>query len=79
MNGATAAECTGVAASWCPIHGDCTCPRNDDGEIEWHYERGLVAIGPIVAMSNTARSVVHYADDCPLHSEASNHAGAWHA
>lgn len=19
-------ECTGIAASWCPIHGDCTCP-----------------------------------------------------
>lgn len=24
--------CTGLAASWCPIHGDCLCPRNDDGE-----------------------------------------------
>lgn len=19
-------DCTGVTASWCPIHGDCTCP-----------------------------------------------------
>lgn len=19
--------CTGVAASWCPAHGDCTCPE----------------------------------------------------
>lgn len=24
-------ECTGVAASWCPVHGDCTCPRDRDG------------------------------------------------
>lgn len=23
-------ECTGVAASWCPIHGDCTCPDRAD-------------------------------------------------
>lgn len=26
------AACTGIGASWCPVHGDCTCPRNDDGE-----------------------------------------------
>lgn len=19
--------CTGVAATWCPLHGDCKCPR----------------------------------------------------
>jgi hypothetical protein len=27
-------QCTGISASWCPIHGDCTCrdecDRNDD-------------------------------------------------
>ena len=23
------AACTGVSAGWCPIHGDCTCPRPD--------------------------------------------------
>lgn len=28
------ARCTGIAASWCPIHGDCLCPRNEDGEPE---------------------------------------------
>lgn len=25
-------ECTGLSASWCPIHGDCTCPEPGDGE-----------------------------------------------
>lgn len=25
-------ECTGPAASWCPIHGTCSCPRNSGGE-----------------------------------------------
>lgn len=20
-------ECTGLSASWCPVHGDCTCPE----------------------------------------------------
>lgn len=23
--------CTGIAAAWCPTHGDCTCPRIGDG------------------------------------------------
>lgn len=27
-------ECTGVAASWCPVHGTCTCPRDADGRAE---------------------------------------------
>lgn len=22
--------CTGIAATWCPVHGDCTCPWGDD-------------------------------------------------
>lgn len=22
--------CTGLAASWCPIHGDCTCQIDGD-------------------------------------------------
>lgn len=26
--------CTGVSAFWCPIHGDCTCPRTEYGERE---------------------------------------------
>ena len=25
-------RCTGIAAVWCPIHGDCSCPRHSDGE-----------------------------------------------
>lgn len=27
--------CTGIAASWCPVHGDCNCPRRKDGS--WAY------------------------------------------
>ena len=26
-----AAECTGIAAGWCPVHGTCTCPPGEDG------------------------------------------------
>lgn len=22
------AHCTGISAGWCPVHGDCTCPRD---------------------------------------------------
>lgn len=67
-------SCTGLAASWCPTHGDCTCPRDADGEVEWHFERGAVAVGGLVGMSDTARIVVHEDPGCPLHGEASDHA-----
>ena len=26
-------ECTGFTASWCPVHGTCSCPREEDGSI----------------------------------------------
>lgn len=29
---ASSANCTGVAATWCPIHGDCECIIPDDPE-----------------------------------------------
>lgn len=22
-------ECTGLAAAWCPVHGDCSCPERE--------------------------------------------------
>jgi hypothetical protein len=25
-------ECTGLAATWCPNHGDCSCPPKENGE-----------------------------------------------
>lgn len=27
-----AVECTGLAATWCPNHGDCVCPSAENGE-----------------------------------------------
>lgn len=27
----TTNECTGATAAWCPVHGDCACPRTDGG------------------------------------------------
>lgn len=24
------AECTGLSAFWCPLHGDCACPTPED-------------------------------------------------
>lgn len=52
-------ECTGLAASWCPVHGDCLCPRAPDGEplpSAWYGERSLDDPG------------------CPLHAPGSSHA-----
>lgn len=66
--------CTGIAASWCPICGDCSCPHNEDGEIIWHYERGEVSIHGFRGFSDTARTVVHYDPNCPIHGTESAHA-----
>lgn len=71
------APCTGIAASWCPVHGDCTCPRTEGGEIEWHYESGLVSFAGHPAWSETAQTVIHYDKRCPLHGEDSEHAEGW--
>lgn len=68
-------SCTGIAASWCPVHGDCTCPRNDDGEIVWHFEGGYVFVAGHRAWSETARSVVDHDPACPLHALSSPHGG----
>jgi len=32
MSATDVVACTGISASWCPICGDCTCPRDDCGE-----------------------------------------------
>jgi hypothetical protein len=32
-------RCTGVAARWCPVHGDCTCPYTEQ-ELEAAGESG---------------------------------------
>lgn len=68
--------CTGIAASWCPVHGDCTCPRDEYGEIESHYEGGLVRIhgSRLIGWSETAIHVTHWAMACPLHGQSSEHA-----
>jgi hypothetical protein len=50
-------ECTGPSASYCPNHGECTCPRHEDGSVQdgeaigGHLEDG----------------------DCPLHAPDSPH------
>lgn len=29
-------RCTGIAASWCPVHGECSCPKQEKtGEPVW--------------------------------------------
>lgn len=26
------ASCSGITATWCPVHGDCRCPIGENGE-----------------------------------------------
>jgi hypothetical protein len=55
-------KCTGVSASWCPIHGDCTCPRHtvkDWDDADLHPE--------LIASQGED-------ENCPLHGVLSNHA-----
>lgn len=35
---AQAPECTGTSASWCPVCGDCKCPRSESGETDLNDE-----------------------------------------
>lgn len=53
--------CTEVSAHWCPVHGDCTCPRHtteDWDDADAH---------PELADSDGQDP------DCPLHSVGSDH------
>lgn len=52
-------ECTGPSGSWCPIHGDCTCPRKDDGS-------------PVEKLGAMGIEVVED-PRCPLHGPKSEH------
>ncbi len=68
--------CTGIAASWCPIHGDCTCPRDETGEIQWHWEAGYVNFHGFAAWTETKRHISHFDSECPIHGETTDHADA---
>ena len=51
--------CTGIAATWCPNCGDCSCPVeiDDDGQVEVQFDD------------------LHADARCPLHGLVSTHAG----
>ena len=62
-------ECTGVAARWCPVHGDCICPEGEDGD----PFMVLVSKAPVPFLHPPRNYVVH--DPwCPLHGLESDHA-----
>lgn len=58
--GARVTGCTGMAATWCPIHGDCTCPWVKGDEPSDGFDPDAV------------RDL--NSETCPLHSSASTHA-----
>jgi hypothetical protein len=69
----SAAECTGVAASWCPIHGDCTCKQaydlNDDrcplhGSTSDHAE--AEGEPDRIYRNRAGRCAAHQADVCEV-------------
>lgn len=72
-------ECTGVAAGWCPVCGDCTCPHEDDGS---PVERIVPAVEPseqvahVVLNGIGAHEHIEVVHDpaCPLHGVESHHA-----
>lgn len=62
LRASAAEECTGIAASWCPVHGDCSCPRSEAGE-------------PVLRnLGACMGSEVVHDPECPLHGEGTNHA-----
>jgi hypothetical protein len=62
-------DCTGVAAQWCPIHGECICPKGEEGD----SFMALTSKAPVPFLHPPKSYVVH--DPwCPLHGEFSSHA-----
>lgn len=60
---------TGLSASWCPICGDCICPRNpwDDTEpaiMDWGEPQWWSGRQPVCVVTHP---------ECPLHAAASKH------
>lgn len=58
---------TGIAASWCPVCGDCICPKNEEGE-------------PLIFESETPvplacpkKTYVVHDPYCPIHGDESDH------
>jgi hypothetical protein len=39
-------ECTGLTASWCPIHGECNCLKYEDGERDEYENTSCPLHGP---------------------------------
>ena len=54
--------CTGIAATWCPVHGDCTCPHCDDNP---YADRTLTDEScPLHSSSSTHGETVESAEVC---------------
>lgn len=68
------ADCTGTAASWCPVHGDCTCPREEDGSPVVRRRQPQSEHVTVVYMQwwMAPHEVVHDSA-CPLHGEEGAH------
>jgi len=49
-------RCTGIAASWCPIHGDCKCPTDENGE-RWEEDEKCPLHGSGSTHGDDAREV----------------------
>jgi hypothetical protein len=59
----SAQKCTGIAARWCPIHGDCTDRMREGLQRDGQHHDAEIAYSD------------HCSDrNCPLHGEASDHA-----
>lgn len=59
-------RCTGVAASWCPVHGDCTCPEPETPTASKSFDDPSC---PLHSSSSSHADVdrpcvMHPADDC---------------
>ncbi len=66
-------EHTGVCASWCPMCGDCTCPRNEDGEPIFLYAAPQTDPVHVIYMWSPPIVDTVANSNCPLHGEASRH------
>ena len=59
------AECTGITASWCPVHGDCTCPEGREGIAD---HKGTINRAPFIPSNrSTPNDLLHFKEPGQQH------------
>lgn len=66
-------ECTGIAATWCPAHGNCSCRPKCCEDYMQHEGRGWRCAHCDLRLGPQDVEAERNDPECPLHSDRSSH------